>query len=657
MKKLSREKLIFTLIISIASILRLWNYGGWSFTHDELSAIVRLQNDSLYTLMIEGIRPDGHPTFVQIFLYLWTNIFGLSEAATRLPFVFTGVGSVVLLYLVAKKWFGYTTAYFASLTFAILDFPILYSQLALPNVFELFFVLLTTWCWTNLLFGTGNNRYRKIISYCFSIILCLLAGNNAFFFAMFTGMTGVFFLKKEICYFYLLFLTVVVFIYFSRMPVFIYLLDIGENRDWFTNTWKDFLWKDVLYVFNNSPLVVISIVLITLLSVLIYHLDITFSRFQAVCILWFIAPFLAGYYYSVNPVFHYSLLLFSLPFLLLFLFSFFRERKEKFNNISLIFLGVILLFSTVAEQQFYTQEHFGVFKEITITVSDLQEKYGSKNITTVLNTSQKEIFDFYFKQKNQQVDFDFYAGNDSSFVADMLRAVEESTTPYFIYGWSNFRSPYEVPEIIKRKYPCIIYDEKHFNSQVTLFGKLARSENKNISCGRDTIFYTHAEFEPRAPLLIFDTTKVDTLYAHSGKHSLKIESTNIFCITYRTVVKNFLKNDSGCVSVSAWIYTQEPFRAQLVMDIGQPTGKRDWQARLLNKFIYQPRLLSSEIGIKKQMWQQVFATFELPPNVYPDDEVKVHLWNPYKNSFFLDDVTISSFADSRYDYYAPSFRK
>jgi hypothetical protein len=657
MKKPSRKKLLFTLIISIASILRLWNYGGWSFTHDELSAIVRLQYDSPYTLIIEGIRPDGHPVFVQIFLYLWANIFGLSEAATRLPFVVAGVGSVILLYLVAKKWFGYTTAYFASLTFAILDFPILYSQLALPNVFELFFVLLTTWCWTNLLFGTENNRYRKIISYCFSILLCLFTGNNAFSFAMLTGMTGVFFLKKEIRYCYLFFLTVVAFVYFSRMSVFIHLFDIGENRGWFTNTWRDFLWKDILYVLNSSPLVLITVVVITLLSVLIYHLDIRFSKFQAVCILWFIVPFLAGYYYSVNPVFHYSLLLFSLPFLLLFLFSFFRERKEKFNNISLASLGVILLFSTVAEHPFYTQEHFGVFKEITIAVSELQEKYGSKNTTTVLNTSQKEIFDFYFKQKNQQVGFIFYAGNDSSFVDDMLHTVEECTTPYFIYGWSNFRSPYEVPEIIKRKYPCIIYDEKHFNSQVTLFGKLARSENKNISCWRDTIFYIHAEFESRAPLLLFDTTKVNSLYAHSGKHSLKIESTNVYCITYRTTVKQFFKNNSGCISVSAWVYTQEPFHAQLVMDIGQPTGKRDWQARLLPTFIPHPQLLSTGRGEKKVKWQQIFATFELPASAYPDDEVKIHLWNPHKNSFFLDDITISSFADSRYNYYAPSFRK
>lgn len=84
----------------------------------------------------------------------------------------------------------------------------------------------------------------------------------------------------------------------------------------------------------------------------------------------------------------------------------------------------------------------------------------------------------------------------------------------------------------------------------------------------------------------------------------------------------------------------------MVMDVGQPTGKRDWNAKLLPKYIK-----------KEGEWQQVFVTFELPATAFPDDEVKIHLWNPNKNSFYLDDVTFSSFADSKYDQYRVTFRK
>ena len=195
MKKLFQEKLVFAFIISIAAILRLWNYSGWSFSHDEIGALVRLNYSSFTELIKEGVRNhDTHPALVQIFIWLWTSIFGLSEAAVRLPFVIIGIASVALLYLIAKKWFGYTTACFASLTLAMLDFPILYSQLARPYSFGLFFSLLAVWCWTNLLFGSGKNIYRKAILYGLATVLCMLTHYFAFFFAMIIAVTGLFFL-------------------------------------------------------------------------------------------------------------------------------------------------------------------------------------------------------------------------------------------------------------------------------------------------------------------------------------------------------------------------------------------------------------------------------------------------------------------------------
>jgi hypothetical protein len=637
---LKQENKTFWFIIFIASVLRLYNYWNWSYSHDEIGAFVRLY-PSFSELISQGVRDhDTHPAFVQIFLWLWTKLFGLSEAAVRLPFVIAGIGSVALLYFIAKQWFGYATACFSSLSLATLDFPILYSQLARPYSFGLFFCLLTVWFWTNFLFGSDKKMYQKAILYGLSTALCMLTHYFAFFFALIIAVTGLFFLKKETWKMYLLAGAVAILIFIPHLSISLHQFGMGGVGEWLSKPGKDYLWKFILYSFNNSPIVVITLAIILVLSILVYHLDMAFSKFQLICIVWFLLPFAAGYYYSVyvNPVLQYSTLLFSFPFLLLFIFSFLKEKNEKFNNISLASLGIVLLFSTVIEQNSYRQEYFGVFKEINQAVVDQQKKYGKENITTVLNTSAKDIFDFYFKRMDEPASYDFFAGDDSSFAADMLKKIDKCKTPYFIYGWSNFRSPYEIPEIIKRKYPCILYDEKHFNSQVTLFGK-------NDSCKRDTVFYTNTGFESMSSLLSFDTTKIDTQYAHSGKHSLFIEPKNKYCITYKTTVKHLFKENT-CVNLSAWIYTQGKFNSQLVMDIGQPTGKRDWQAKLLPKFITQ-----------KGQWNQVFATFELPADAYPDDEVKIHLWNPEKNSFFLDDVTISSFEDSKYDYYAPSFRK
>lgn len=644
--------------------MRLWNYWNWSFTHDELGAFVRLNYTSFSEWIAQGVRDnDTHPAFTQIFIFLWAKLFGLSEASIRLPFILAGTGSVALLFYIARKWFGLTTAYFASLSLALLEFPILYSQLARPYSFGLFFSLLAVWCWTRLLFGNGSKIYLKAVFYGMATVLCMLTHYFAFFFAMIVALTGFFFIKKETWKPYIVSGLVAIALFIPHISISLHQFSMGGIGQWLSKPEKDYLWKHILYGFNDSPLVVIIIAVISILSILIYHLEISFSKYQAICIAWFLTPFLAGYYYSVyvNPVLQHSTLLFSFPFLLLFLFSFFKESKIKFNDISLGSLGVILLFSTVIEKKFYKREGFGVFKEINQAVIALQKKHGKENITIALNTTSKEIFDFYFQQANESVDYDFFAGDDSLFIPDMLKKIEDSKTPYFMYGWSNFKNPFEIHEIIKRKYPCVIYDEQHFNSQLTLFGK-------NDSCKRDTISHTHIGFElssqGRKREIKYDTTQIDTINVHSGKYSLSIKSKNKYGITLRGIVKQLFKDNAGCINVSAWIYTQGKFNAQLVMDIGQPTGKRDWKAKLLPKFINLPSPRTTEeskvgsiargSGVR---WQQVFATFELPSSAFPDDEVKIHIWNPGKNSFYLDDITISSFADSKYDPYAPSYRK
>jgi len=648
-----KENTFFWLIIFIASVLRIYNYYNWSFSHDELGAFTRLNYTSFSELIAQGVRDhDTHPALVQVFLWCWSKFFGLSEVSVRLPFVMAGIGSVALLYFIAKKWFGFATACFSSLTLAILDFPILYSQLARPYSFGLFFSLLAVWCWTNLLFGSWKKIYLKAILYGVATTLCMLTHYFSFFFAIIVAVTGFLFLKRETWKPYLLSGVIALLIFLPHISVSIHQFSMGGVGEWLAKPDKDYLWKFILYGFNDSPLVVITVAILFLLSLLIYHLDISFSKFQFICVVWFLLPFVAGYYYSVyvNPVLQYSTLLFSFPFLLLFLFSFFKDRNSKLSNALLVLLGIILLFSTIVEGRFYKREYFGVFREINRSVVDLQQKYGRENVTTVLNTSGKEIFDFYFfqmKHDNKMMfpKYDFFAGDDSLFISDMLKKIDSCKTPYFIYGWSNFRSPYEIPEIIKRKFPCILYDEKHFNSEISLFGK-------NDSCRRDTIFYSHVGFEHyRNGAKIFtnvefDSTKTDTLHSHSGKYSLNSESKNKFCVTLKTSVKKLFRDGSGCVNVSAWIYAKDKFNAQLVMDVGDPNSKRDWQAKLLPKFVKQTG-----------KWQEVFATFELPASAYPDDEVRIYLWNSGKNTFYIDDFTVSSFADSRYDYYAPSFRK
>ena len=95
MMKLSNRTILF-LILLVAAALRFYNYFEIPYTHDEFSALFRTQFDSFSELIAKGVKIDGHPAGVHVFLYYWTKIFGYSEWIVKLPFTILSICSVYL---------------------------------------------------------------------------------------------------------------------------------------------------------------------------------------------------------------------------------------------------------------------------------------------------------------------------------------------------------------------------------------------------------------------------------------------------------------------------------------------------------------------------------------------------------------------------------
>ncbi|MCH8317636.1 MAG: glycosyltransferase family 39 protein [Bacteroidetes bacterium] len=148
------------IILVLGSWLRFHHYGEMSLANDELSALYRLNFDTFGDLIDKGVKPDGHPAFVQVFLYYWIKLSGISEYALRFPFVIAGIVSIWLVYLIGCRWFNKTTGVFAALSISFLQFTVYYSQLARPYSLGLLFSLLTVYFWTEILFT--NNSKNKI---------------------------------------------------------------------------------------------------------------------------------------------------------------------------------------------------------------------------------------------------------------------------------------------------------------------------------------------------------------------------------------------------------------------------------------------------------------------------------------------------------------
>ena len=123
MKLTNRSLLIIIMIV--AAVLRFYNYFEIPFTHDEFSALFRTNFPDFQTLIDQGVKVDGHPAGVQVFLYYWVQLFGIHEWSIKLPFTLMGIASVYLMYLIAKFWYNETVALISISFFATLNEPLL----------------------------------------------------------------------------------------------------------------------------------------------------------------------------------------------------------------------------------------------------------------------------------------------------------------------------------------------------------------------------------------------------------------------------------------------------------------------------------------------------------------------------------------------------
>ena len=136
------NKLLLVLIIIVGTVLRFYNYGEIPFTHDEFSALSRLNFDNFNDLIEKGVKIDAHPAGVHVFMYYWTTFFGSAEWVVKLPFTVIGTLSIFLIYLIGKNWFNETVGLISASFITSIQFTVIYSQIARPYISGLFFSLL-----------------------------------------------------------------------------------------------------------------------------------------------------------------------------------------------------------------------------------------------------------------------------------------------------------------------------------------------------------------------------------------------------------------------------------------------------------------------------------------------------------------------------------
>lgn len=76
--------------------------------YDEVSAWGRTGFSSFSELIQKGVKGDGHPAGIQVFLNYWRMLAGDTEAAFKFPFLIMGILSIWLAFRIGKFWFNDT---------------------------------------------------------------------------------------------------------------------------------------------------------------------------------------------------------------------------------------------------------------------------------------------------------------------------------------------------------------------------------------------------------------------------------------------------------------------------------------------------------------------------------------------------------------------
>lgn len=496
-------------IILAGAVLRFRDLGSVSMTADEVSALLRLQFHSFGEMIDKGVRPDGHPAFVQVLLWFWTKWFGLSEFAVRLPFAIFGTASIWLAAITARKWFGDATAIATAAGMAFLKFPLMYSQLARPYAAGLFFTLLAAWYLTAFL---QNEKIKKSQIAGFAIAAAGAAYSHYFSLlevALF-GMIGFFFIPKSNRKTFLVACGIAVALFLPYFGIFLDQLKtggIGGPGGWLGKPSPAFFMAHLQFVFNDSALLLFIALGICLGTALLFFKKP--DKKQILALLFWILPLLIGYVYSVarNPVLQDSVLLFGFPFLLMLLFSWLPDLYEK--KIAPVFPAVIalgLLYYAAGYKPYVLTDHFGRLKELVELATTRQEQNGKLKTDIAYNVDAPYFVGYYYDRLGKKETNVLTTINNGDQELNAFRKlVANSDADYFIYAWSTKYSPLEIPEIIREKFPYLIERNYWFNSAFYVFAKSA--EGMYISESTDEIFRSCNYFEPQEQYSVTETDK------------------------------------------------------------------------------------------------------------------------------------------------------
>lgn len=164
------------IILAFGLILRIYDLGTESLWYDEIESIDQATRD----LPVLFSNFHVSPLYFLLLKY-WMGIFGISEFALRFLSVIFGMGSIFLIYKIAKILFNKKVGLFSSLILAASPFHLFYSQEIRHYSLFLFLALLSMLFFLKIIKTENSHNIKAYIYYAAATALLLYANHWSIF--------------------------------------------------------------------------------------------------------------------------------------------------------------------------------------------------------------------------------------------------------------------------------------------------------------------------------------------------------------------------------------------------------------------------------------------------------------------------------------------
>ena len=629
------NNILLFLILIVASVLRFYHYFDIPFTYDEFSAWFRTQFDNFNDLIYYGVKTtDTHPAGVQVFEYYWIKVFGGSEATVKFPFTVMGLASIVLGYKIAKKWFNPTVGLLTAALLSSIQYMVMYSQIARPYISGLFLSFLMVWFWDKVVFESRKKHFRNLIAYILASALCAYNHHFTLLFAAMVGFTGLFFIQRKYLVHYIISGLLIFTLYIPHLSIFFVQLNRGGVESWLGKPKPGFILQFLNYTMHYSMAMKAMVAMVVTLSFFMVSKKLRQSnKYRIISLSWFVLTFLIAYFYSVkvNALLQYSILIFTFPFLVIFIFSFFKDVKPVLKSLLVFSIIAISVYTLIDKRQHYNYFYKSGYREIIKESVKTREELGKENVTTVFATNRK-IQDYYL-QKYGIKDEGFYYLDSTANFKDFENYIQGIKTPYLIFGRADFSSP-EYLQIVQNSFPYLIDKKNWFTSNFLVFSNV-KADFVSPFYKNETIYKTNNGFEnPKPGWSAIRPGMVTDSHYRSGKHSLFIDEKTEYAAFFSVPLDSIIENKNNIVQISLSVYFPDRVGdMSLISEIRAGEELIDWRGSQFTDFIS-----------KTNEWQNVYLSVLLSDlNIDKKGLIlKIGIWNNKKQSCFVDDLEIKT---------------